>query len=62
MRPSRCVLRMKGLEAFRLFKEIDGKARAELISITNSPLDAEERSENGLKASTRAQGLDSCRT
>ena len=42
---------MKGLEAFRLFKEIHGKARDELISIINSPLDAKNAQKTGSSTS-----------
>lgn len=40
---------MKGFEAFRQFKEVDGKARDELISIINSPIDAKNAQKTGSK-------------
>lgn len=48
---------MKGFEAFRLFKEIDGKARDELISIINSPLDAKNAQRTGSKHQRELKGL-----
>jgi superfamily II DNA/RNA helicase len=48
---------MKGLEAFRLFKEIDAKAREELISIINSPLDAKNAQKTGSKHQRELRGM-----
>lgn len=48
---------MKGFEAFRLFKEIDGKARDELISIINSPLDAKNAQRTGYKHQRELKGM-----
>lgn len=48
---------MKGFEAFRLFKEIDGKARDELISIINSPLDAKNAQRTGSKHQRELKGM-----
>ena len=48
---------MKGFEAFRLFKEIDGKARDELISIINSPLDAKNAQKTGSKHQRELRGM-----
>ena len=48
---------MKGFEAFRLFKEIDAKARDELISIINSPLDAKNAQKTGSKHQRELRGM-----
>lgn len=48
---------LKGLEAFRLFKEIDRRARDELISIINSPLDAKSAQRIGSKHQREIRGL-----
>lgn len=48
---------MKGLEAFRLFKEIDAKAREELISIINSPMDAKNAQKMGSKHQRELRGV-----
>jgi superfamily II DNA/RNA helicase len=48
---------MKGFEAFRLFKEIDSKARDELISIINSPLDAKNAQKTGSKHQRELRGM-----
>ena len=48
---------LKGLEAFRLFKEIDAKAREELISIINSPLDAKNAQKTGSKHQRELRGM-----
>ena len=48
---------LKGLEAFRRFKEIDGRARDELISIINSPLDAKNAQRTGSKHQREIKGL-----
>jgi len=48
---------LKGLEAFRLFKEIDRRARDELISIINSPLDAKSAQRTGSKHQREIRGL-----
>ena len=48
---------LMGLEAFRRFKEIDGRARDELISIINSPLDAKNAQRTGSKNQREIKGL-----
>jgi len=48
---------LKGLEAFRLFKGIDAKAREELISIINSPLDAKNAQKTGSKHQRELRGM-----
>jgi hypothetical protein len=48
---------IKGLEAFRLFKEIDALAREELISIINSPLDARNAQKMGSKHQRELRGV-----
>jgi len=48
---------MKGFEAFQLFKEIDAKARDELILIINSPLDAKNAQKTGSKHQRELRGM-----
>lgn len=47
----------KGMEAFRMFKNIDWKARDELVSIVNSPIDAKSAQRMGSKHQREIRGL-----